>query len=128
MQPDAFFTITCVLIYVAVGIAATRLTYILTSGSLLKIFLSSMVCSLFFSAGLAFGRLPVPVPTAILICVWIYDLITQGDCIQTTEDGCVPQGEEEALIVIPFLAQWLVWFFIFFAIYWVRNLTKSRSA
>ena len=126
MTSDALFTIACVLIYVAAGVAATRFTYIRAPGALLKIFLASMVCSLFFSVGLAIGRLPVPVPTPILFCLWIYDLANREACIPTSE-GCVPTGEGDAWILIPFLAQWAVWLLIFIAIHRARNFAKSKS-
>jgi hypothetical protein len=126
MTLDVLLGYALVFLYIVLGAYATRLVYTRTSSSLLKVLLASLVCSFFFSIGIAGGdRLVLPVPTPILIGVWLYDTVSREPCISTS-DGLHCPDDGVAWILIPFAIQWSVWLLVFTVAHRVY-LARSRK-
>jgi len=76
---------------------------------------ASTVFTLFFSFGIAFGRLPIPLPTLIFLPIALYDLINAPPCVQTS-DGCYSEADPVGTLkvfVYLFSLQWAFWTAIF---------------
>jgi hypothetical protein len=115
------------LLYVVLGAYTTRLVYMRTGSSVLKVLLASLVCSFFFSIGIASGdRLALPVPTPILIFVLLHDIVTREACISTS-DGLYCPHDGESWVLIPFAIQWAVWLLVFTVAYRVRRFARSGT-
>jgi hypothetical protein len=78
----------------------------------------ALVLALFFSLSFAVGRIAVPVPTLFLVGWWATDIVQRAvnsPACQPSSEGCVPPDEGGALILVPFLIQWLLFYAILVA-------------
>jgi len=95
------------IILLAFAIVFARLIYLRTK----SIIWSSTVFTVFFSFGIANGRLPLPLPTLILIPLMISSAINAPPCVRDG-DGC-DQSDSEFLLIycllIPLAFQWAFW-------------------
>ncbi len=104
-----------IVIYAAIGICSTVIVYGKLQTEASKLVISSFIFTIFFSFSIAFGRMPLPLPTPIVLAAWILDIRNPLPCIPTSE-GCAPANEGGAFILLPFIVQWIFWCGVFVSI------------
>jgi len=100
-----------IIVYIVFGVTAALVTYKKIKSGDERPLITSFVIAIFFSFGLADGRLPVPVPILPLLFFWIYDVIFSFSSIK---DGIF-------FILIPFLVQWVLIAGVFYTICNIRE-------
>lgn len=93
------------------------------TGSLVS---SSTVFTLFFSFGIAVGRLPIPLPTMLFLPIALYDLVNAPPCVPTS-DGCYSEVDPVGTLTFFFFLlalQWAFWTGMFFLVRWAFRAAR----
>jgi hypothetical protein len=71
---------------------------------------TALTVALFFSLSLVVGRTAAPVPTLFAVGLWTIDTVRLAvdPACQAAGDGCIGPELGGAVIVVPFLIQWLL--------------------
>jgi len=111
-----FIWILLAVFYVVLGVTLAVATYRKVKLEDERPLITSFVIAIFFSLGLAVGHLAVPVPFLPLLCVWIYEFLFSS---ATLEGGV-------AMLLIPFLVQWILIAGVFYTVCNIREKLHQR--